>query len=110
MSNPVLERDFQKAVIDTARIYGWKIAHFRPALTKHGWRTPVMADGQGFPDLTLVRGNELVFAELKSDHGRPTREQRHWVENLNRVQVVKARIWRPTDWNLIIETLERRAA
>jgi hypothetical protein len=47
----VSERDFQAAVLEAARVFGWHVAHFRPARTAHGWRTPVAADGAGFPDI-----------------------------------------------------------
>jgi hypothetical protein len=50
----VAERDFQSAVVPCARLFGWRVAHFRAAQTKHGWRTPVEADGKGFPDLLLL--------------------------------------------------------
>lgn len=43
------EIQWQAQVIELAHILGWTVAHFRPALTKHGWRTPVQADGAGFP-------------------------------------------------------------
>ena len=45
------ERELQDAVIQLARLLGWRVAHFRPAMTTRGWRTPVSADGAGFPDL-----------------------------------------------------------
>jgi hypothetical protein len=65
-----LERDFQTAVIDLAHLAGWTLAHFRPAQTRHGWRTPVAGDGQGFPDLILTKGPRLVIAELKTQKGK----------------------------------------
>lgn len=59
------ERDFCDQILDAARIFKWRSAHFRPALTSKGWRTPVQGDGAGFPDLILVRGSRLIVAELK---------------------------------------------
>lgn len=50
------ERQWQAQVIELARILGWRVAHFRPALTKHGWRTPVQADGAGFPGSRVGAG------------------------------------------------------
>lgn len=58
------EAMFQIEIIELARILGWRVAHFRPAQTRHGWRTPVAADGKGFPDLVLVR-ERVIYAELK---------------------------------------------
>jgi hypothetical protein len=64
-------RDALLAMLPTPCAYGWRAAHFRPARTAKGWRTPVAADGAGFPDLVLVRRTRIVAAELKS--GRVTR-------------------------------------
>src|SRR5205823_4705076 len=61
------EAALQTQVIQLGHLYRWRIAHFRPALTAQGWRTPVEADGAGFPDLVLTRSPELIIAELKSD-------------------------------------------
>jgi hypothetical protein len=44
------EAAFTDAVIELARLGGWRVAHFRPARTASGWRTPVQGDGAGFPD------------------------------------------------------------
>ena len=32
------ETDFLQRVIDTAKLYGWLVTHFRPAKTARGWR------------------------------------------------------------------------
>ena len=32
------EADYQKAIIELARLLGFKVAHFRAAKTAHGWR------------------------------------------------------------------------
>src|SRR4051794_27414866 len=58
------EAVFQDQVIEIAHIYRWRVAHFRPAQTSRGWRTPVAADGMGFPDLVLIRQPEMIIAEL----------------------------------------------
>ena len=63
----ISEAELQKAVIAAARAQGWRVAHFRPAQVRPGrYVTPVDADGAGFPDLVLCRGDRLVFAELKA--------------------------------------------
>jgi hypothetical protein len=66
------EADLQRLVTDAAELYGWSWAHFRPAQTARGWRTPVSGPiGRGFPDLIMVRGRDkrLMFVELKADKG-----------------------------------------
>ncbi len=93
------ERDFERQVLELARLCGWRTAHFRPAKTSKGWRTPVSGDGAGFPDLVLCRGPCLVFAELKSGRGRVSSEQAAWLEDLGRCGRVEARLWRPADFD-----------
>jgi Holliday junction resolvase len=100
----VTEAEFQRAVIEAAQLLGWRVAHFRAARTKHGWRTPVAADGAGFPDLIAVRGSRLLAAELKSERGRLRPEQADWLEALQGAGA-EARIWRPADWRVIEELL-----
>ncbi len=78
----VLEKDWQRQVIELARLLGWRVAHFRPAQTKHGWRTAVAADGEGYPDLTLVR-ERTVWLELKRESGKPTEAQAAWLRDLH---------------------------
>lgn len=68
----------QKAVIETARILGWRVAHFRAAINKRGhYQTPVAADGKGFPDLCMVR-DRVVFMELKVGYKKLSEEQERW--------------------------------
>jgi hypothetical protein len=98
------ERDFQRAVIEAAQLLGWRVAHFRPAQTKHGWRTPVQADGKGFPDLVLLRGRELLVRELK-DGGKLTPEQNAWLAAFAAASV-DARVWTSDDWPEIERTLK----
>jgi hypothetical protein len=61
---PPTEREFQRQVIDLARLLGWRCAHFRPGRTARGWRTPVQADGAGFPDLQPVRARDGLLRPL----------------------------------------------
>lgn len=91
------EAQLQAAVIEMARTLGWLTAHFRPALTERGWRTPVSGDGKGFPDLILVRGERLIAAELKSDVGAVSVEQDVWLGAFRCAGALTA-VWRPRDW------------
>jgi len=99
------EDAFQRAVIDLAHLYGWKVAHFRAARVRRGGRdiyeTPVGADGKGFPDLVLAKKGRLtIFAELKSDKGKVRPEQKMWLELLG------GEVCRPKDWEYIKKVLE----
>ena len=95
------EGDFQRRVMDTARIAGWRCAHFRPAQTQRGrWVTP-MAGDKGFPDLVLAKAGRLWVAELKRDVGKPTAEQTAWLAALGE----HGRLWRPADWERVLVDL-----
>lgn len=98
------EADWQEQVIDLAHLYGWKVAHFRPARTDKGWRTPVAADGKGFPDLVLVR-DRVLAVELKADGGKLTVEQRHWLDAFHDAGV-EAAVWRPRDFDQVVDRLK----
>ena len=90
------EAEFQRNVVELARLFGWRLAHFRPARTKHGWTTPMTGD-PGYPDLTLVRRERLIFAELKSDKGKLTADQQAWLDELARTGCCEVYVWRPAD-------------
>jgi len=91
------ERDLQAWVIVLARLLGWRVAHFRPARTAHGWRTPVAGDGAGFPDLVLVGHGRVLFRELKAGRGRLRPEQEAWLSAL-RSSGADAEVWTEADW------------
>lgn len=76
MSLQITESDFMGQVTQMAELFGWRWVHFRPARTSYGWRTPVSGPlGKGWPDLTLVRDDRMIFAELKRDGEKATPEQ-----------------------------------
>lgn len=90
------EAELSDCVVQTARLFGWRVCLVRPARTVHGWRTPFGADGVGWPDLTMVRGDRLLFAELKAAKGKLTPEQVAWLDVLANVGTTV--VWRPSDW------------
>lgn len=101
------EADWQETIIDVARTLHWRVAHFRAARTVHGWRTPVSADGKGFPDLCLTR-DRIIFVELKADAGKLSDEQEEWQHRLCAAGA-ETYIWRPgDDWEAICDILRRR--
>ena len=72
------EEELTANVIEMARLFGWRIAHFRSVETKRrGWQTPVQGDGKGYPDLCLVR-ERIVFIELKCGRNKLEPEQETW--------------------------------
>lgn len=107
------EDDLQTSIIELAHFYGWKCAHFRSVkVTKKDgstfWQTPVAADGEGFPDLILVRRNRVLAVELKSERGKPDPAQREWLHIFMLTRRVETFIWKPSQWlDLTIDSLLR---
>ena len=105
----VKEKDFQRAVIELAEMLEWRVYH------THDSR----GSQPGFPDLTMVRRQRLIFAELKRQDGNPTDEQTAWLTELGRVAdwtkeerpigtpIVEVFLWRPSDWPEIEQALKR---
>lgn len=106
------EAELQACVLDLAKVMHWRVAHFRQALTAKGWRTPVSADGAGFPDLVLAAPcrhdaiySQVLFVELKGSGGKVTSAQREWLDLL----APNAAVWTPKEWldGTIQKVLER---
>lgn len=112
------EIDLQRQVVQLAEMLGWEHIHFRPAQTKHGWRTPGSGSmAKGWPDLTLVRPRDrrLIFAELKAEGQKPTPAQLDVLTALQALDwrgapkpepfswmaKVEVYVWRPSDFDEI---------
>jgi hypothetical protein len=83
---PESEDGFQGWLIDRAHTLHWTVAHFRAARVKgkdgdETWRTPVQADGKGFPDLVLVR-DRVIYVECGKDGKRLSPAQVMWRDAL----------------------------
>lgn len=100
---------WEDTIIQTARMLGWKAMHIRPVFDgkRKRWITGIAADGAGWPDLTLVRDQRIVCAELKSGTGRLTTDQQLWLTRLEAAGV-ECYVWRDTDYDEIVATLRRR--
>ncbi len=92
------EKDFMQQVITLAQLNGWLCYHVFDS----------RKSSPGFPDLTMVRGSRLLFIELKSEKGKATPEQAHWLEALSKVETVSTYLWRPSSWQQIEEVLRGR--
>jgi len=97
------EDEFSEMVVQFAQLNGWACVHFRAARTGNGWRTPVSADGKGWVDWQFVR-ERVVYAELKTDKGRLTDEQKAWSDRL-KAAGQEVYLWRPESWDEIKRTL-----
>lgn len=92
----VSEKEFQAAVMKIARRHGWLAWHCVIARKSEA----------GFPDLVLVRGDRVIFAELKTATGTLDAPQKTWAEALGAVGGnVSYYLWRPADWPAIEATL-----
>lgn len=99
------EATFQQQVEAVAKRLGWRCYH-----TKFS-----QGSSAGFPDLVMVRGLRLVFAELKRQsetRGKVTAKQQAWLDDLEAVAAgidavrspdaspipgVEVYVWRPID-------------
>lgn len=84
----VSEKDFMADVVELATWTGWRNYHTHDSRRSN----------PGFPDIVLVRDGRLIFAELKSEKGKPTPAQRAWLGELRRCPGVEAYVWCPSDW------------
>lgn len=87
MLEQITEKDFLADVRRVARLAGWE--------TYHPWRSD--HSEEGYPDLTLLKGERLVFAELKTEKGVVSPAQQRWLDLLSHVQGVEVYLWRPRE-------------
>lgn len=99
------EKELRQSIVRAAREFHWRV-YFT-------WSS--MHSPAGFPDLCMVRGPRLIFAELKTDKGKVTPEQEAWLVDLGRVRAfmslcsftegelrpheprLEVYVWRPAD-------------
>lgn len=88
LAEGISEKDFQDAVKALAKRNGWRVHH----------HTISLKSAAGWPDLTMVRGGRLIFAELKVGGNKPTADQLNWICDLGQVAGVVACVWTPALW------------
>lgn len=91
----ISERDFQEQVTTLARLLGWSCYHTHDSRRSRA----------GWPDLALWRGERLILAELKTEKGRVTKEQREVLDGLG-LTPAEVYLWRPSDWDALAEVLK----
>jgi hypothetical protein len=89
------EAPFRRQVIAWAKRAGWL------CYSIHDSRTTTWGTDKGYPDLTLSRDGRLLIVELKTQRGRTTPQQDHWLAVLNAVPSVEVAVWRPADEHVI---------
>lgn len=81
------EKEFLAQAVQLARLCGWLCYHTLDSRGSAG----------GFPDLVLVKGRRVVWAELKSESGRLSPGQESWRDRLLAAGQ-EWYCWRPSDW------------
>lgn len=89
----ISEREWQNHVHKVAVAYGWKYYHAPDNKPVNGRIQRVVA---GFPDLVLVKGQRLIFAELKKEIGVLSDAQKDWLDSLQKTGV-EVYVWRPSN-------------
>ncbi len=93
----ISEKAFRQQVIALANLYSWK--------SQFHWTS--IHSPAGFPDLVLVKPPRLIFAELKTGQRILTPKQAEWLELLRPCPGVEVYVWRPADFDSIVEVLKR---
>ena len=91
-----LEDPFLRSIIDAAERYKWLWFHDEDSRRNQA----------GLPDLILCSYGRLIMAELKRQKGRLRPAQKRWHDALCRVERVEVPIWRPSDYDHILEILK----
>jgi len=107
------ERPISLAELELLEAERWSEAVFtskvRTEAITNGWLFYHTADSRGsdrgFPDCVMVRGERIVFAELKVPGGRVAPAQRDWMMRLVAATRHEAKVWYPSHWQAIKELL-----
>lgn len=93
----ITEKAFQAQVRHLAQTLGY--------LVYFTWRST--HSPAGFPDLVMCSPTQcrVVYAELKAESGRLSAKQQGWLDTL-RAAGQEVYLWRPSDWDRIIEILK----
>ena len=91
--NPT-EKAFQAWVLQLARTHNWAAYH-----TYNSQRSE-----PGFPDLVLAKDARLIFAELKTNTGKVSPRQEHWLRLLAMTSA-EVYLWRPRQIDCITHIL-----
>lgn len=127
VAGELLEGPFGTIVENLLDLYGWRWFH-APDNRPSGRTGRVQRVRPGFPDYVALRGNELLFIELKTERGRLGPGQREWLDELGELArhaeglalaataaagerkhraPVEVYLWRPSDLERINYRLSR---
>ena len=86
------EGQLQAAIIHLAELMCWRLYHVTNVHKSLRSHTSV-----GFPDLHMVRGRRIVYAELKDAKKPRTDQQDEWARAIQKTDA-EYYLWRPADW------------
>lgn len=95
----ITEAEWLGWVTLTARTFSWLAYHTHDS--RHS--------AAGFPDLVLVRGESIIYAELKSERGKVTAAQQEWLDALTAAGA-ECHVWRPSQQDDVLDRLRRENA
>lgn len=72
MAEVVSEKEAQRTVVNLATLFGWLSYHTFDSRRSAG----------GFPDLVMVRGDRVVYVEMKKVGEEPREDQVKWLDAL----------------------------
>ena len=79
------EADFQATLVQLAKLSGWMVYHpYDSRRSEAGW-----------PDLVLIKGKVIIFAELKVGKNKRSDAQVEWAQAILGVEDVYYRLWYP---------------
>lgn len=94
LASLMTERQFQDAVIELAKLRGWRVYHVPDSRRCEA----------GWPDLALWRPPRFLLAELKTDKGKVRPIQQQTIDELRECGL-EVYLWRPNMWSEIEATL-----
>ena len=81
-AHQMTENELKQQVLKEAYRQGWAVFHMTQSTIRG-------SQGAGYPDLTLARDGEVLWLELKQQHGTLTPQQKMWQLALPRYEVIR---------------------
>ena len=78
------EHAWQKTVLEHATRAGWLVWYIPDVMWRRAFvnHTPMEFGDRGFPDLLLVKGDRIIYRELKAKGGKLSEYQEKWRDAL----------------------------
>ena len=103
MLNPfdiITEAEYKATIVEAGLKYGWLVESIPDSRKVYPRETAA-----GFPDLVLAKPPILLFIEVKTEHGKLSKQQALWLLELNQCGGVQAFVARPSGWDSLEKLL-----